>query len=125
MKPEQINQAIAESVFITPGHWVYYASSLDAHSGKAWMQHGWTGPDGKTYDKLPDYYHDLNAIHEVVCGLDADNQSVYVVFLQEAVGLTEQDCDNWSYDEDWILCNATAAQRCEAYLRTIGKWEDQ
>jgi len=61
---------------------------------------------------LPDYLHDLNAMHEaekVMCFKDRNN---YIDLL----GMT--------YNDSWEFCRATAAQRAEAFLRTIGKWED-
>jgi hypothetical protein len=92
MTPQQINIAIVESVG-WDARWAHYGNS-------------------------PDYYHDLNAIHEVVCGLPTEKLRTYAGNVVQAVGTS---CG-------WRLCdaiNATAAQRCEAYLRAIGKWEDQ
>jgi predicted Zn-dependent protease len=68
---------------------------------------------------LPDYLNDLNAMHE-------------------AERMLLAKCGNDPQDDLWIyylanllmsapLClreHATAAQRAEAFLRTIGKWEE-
>lgn len=59
--------------------------------------------------KAPNYPSDLNACHEM-----------------EKVLTYEQICDygDWLPKDDWGLIHATAAQRAEAFLRTIGKWEE-
>jgi hypothetical protein len=63
---------------------------------------------------VPDYPNDLNAMHEA----------------EKVLG----DCEiKWRQFQDWlyVVCephrhalHATAAQRAEAFLRTIGKWEE-
>ena len=68
---------------------------------------------------VPDYLHDLNAMHEAEMALNCDEQSStqlfhYRHYLFRVCG------------RDWDLIPfATAAQRAEAFLRTIGKWEGQ
>lgn len=72
-------------------------------------------PDDKFYSYCsaphPDYLNDLNACHEMEKALSLDQKIQYDKHLAEHpdVGFT------WG---------ATAAQRAEAFLRTIGKWED-
>jgi hypothetical protein len=63
--------------------------------------------------KIPDYLNDLNAMHEAEKSLDD----------------VTQRGDYWDYlssltHEGFEMCHATAAQRAEAFLRTLGKWED-
>jgi len=61
--------------------------------------------------RLPDYLNDLNAMHEAEKVLPAiKHPGTYGIILEEVAG-------GWSM-------TATAAQRAEAFLRTIGKWED-
>ena len=60
---------------------------------------------------LPDYCNDLNAMHEVEKTM-AHSQTVY----QYTVEL-----DRITNRQEW---HATAHQRAEAFLRTIGKWKD-
>lgn len=63
---------------------------------------------------LPDYLNDLNAMHEVEMILAEDPIfRNYEAMLDRVVPMSER----------WIF--ATAAQRAEAYLRTIGKWEGE
>lgn len=67
-------------------------------------------PKGKhnTYTSpLPDYLNDLNAIHAAIAALPFDQQ------INVAELLTGDLVE---------VMQATAAQRCEAFLRTINKW---
>ena len=59
----------------------------------------------------PDYLVDLNAMHEAEKVLTWKNQGDY------AAALGRSDDGSFSH------VTATAAQRAEAFLRTIGKWE--
>lgn len=69
---------------------------------------------------VPDYPNDLNAMHEaekILKGLDAFR---YTQILWKVI----QPKDFANYDTEKHVC-ATAAQRAEAFLRTIGKWRDE
>jgi hypothetical protein len=66
---------------------------------------------------MPNYLNDLNAMHKA----------------EEALLGKDWDELLWAKYQDWLytiieahrhVINATAAQRAEALLRTIGKWED-
>lgn len=75
-------------------------------SGVVYGQH----PNYPSSNQVPDYLHDLNAMHEA--------QKL----------LKPIEWENYR-QELWLLCadndiRATAAQRAEAFLRTVGKWED-
>ena len=63
---------------------------------------------------VPDYTQDLNAMHEAEKVLIQHphkvHEGIYEFYLKKRVG------NEWGY--------ATAAQRAEAFLRTIGKWDD-
>lgn len=56
-----------------------------------------------------DFYSDLNACHEMENGLTDEQWDDYRIRLE---GL------------DWRHVNATAAQRCEAFLRCLNLWDD-
>jgi hypothetical protein len=63
--------------------------------------------------QLPDYCNDLNAMHEA--------EKV----LGEVHSIKSCEYDDWlqstiEHDQKW---RATARQRAEAFLKTIGKWE--
>ena len=61
---------------------------------------------------LPDYLNDLNAMHEAEKVLTSEQVTSYVYSLE-------------SMNEQWSTpAFATAFQRAEAFLRTIGKWEE-
>jgi len=77
---------------------------------------GWTDTqiiDGKYgQSDVPDYLDDLNACHEMEKVLTSEQVTSYVYSLE-------------SMNERWSTpAFATAAQRAEAFLRTIGKWEE-
>ena len=65
--------------------------------------------------RLPDYLNDLNAMHEAEKVLTMEQRNAYFFTLNTAVSNGEGF---------WHLLHATAAQRAEALLRTLGKWED-
>jgi len=63
--------------------------------------------------KIPDYLNDLNAMHEaekVMSDKNLYRKFIYLVVLD--------DPQNTTNEPAW----ATASQRAEAFLRTIGKW---
>ncbi len=63
--------------------------------------------------KMPDYTRDLNAMHEAEKQLGLK----YDQWTRELRAICERDRR--------CIESATAAQRAEALLRTIGKWEEQ
>jgi hypothetical protein len=65
---------------------------------------------------IPDYLNDLNAMHEAEETLTVDQLESYREVLSD---LLNDDC------RMGLAINATAAQRAEAFLRTIGKWRDE
>ncbi len=62
---------------------------------------------------LPDYLSDLNAMHEAEKTLHGNNWRPY----HDKLAII-------TMSGPWPAIDATAAQRAEAFLRTIGKWED-
>ena len=62
----------------------------------------------------PDYLNDLNAMHEAEKVLTAEQRRSYV---NRIFNLPVSECESNTF--------ATAAQRAEAFLRAIGKWEDK
>jgi hypothetical protein len=67
--------------------------------------------------RLPDYLNDLNAMHEAelaVFGNDWD-EALWAIYKHTLYGVIEMNRH---------VLNSTAAQRAEAFLRTIGKWEE-
>lgn len=72
--------------------------------------------------KRDDFDRDLNAIREAVLSMDENNRAMWFNNL----------CDIMNRDRDlgldamslFALINATAHQRAEAFLRTVGKWKE-
>jgi hypothetical protein len=103
-----------------------------------WKKSGywaWSGQDCYERDgnepcaasRLPNYLTDLNAMHEAEKTLpdfagddESADQLGFCETLAEVVGAKWNTAN--SYDM-WLIVNATAAQRAEAFLRTIGKWQ--
>ena len=86
---------------------------------------GWTDTqiiDGKYgQTDVPNYLNDLNAMHEAEKVLTVAQRITYanqigVILSGGSVG---RAIPNW-----WFIHEATASQRAEAFLRTIGKWEE-
>jgi hypothetical protein len=99
MKPEEINVAIGKSL-----GWTSYQSGIGDYLV-------WTNPkSGLSSRELPNFYKDLNAIHEAE-EMIADGIQTYIYSFNLARLTGERF--------EW---KATAPQRCEAFLKTIGKW---
>lgn len=82
-------------------------------------------PEGHQFPlhMLPRYHDDLNAI-QTAC-LDTLGARERVEFCRWLDEVTEQPGSRQRSDYMASRCVlATARQRCEAFLRTIGKWKD-
>ena len=62
---------------------------------------------------VPDYIDDLNAMHEAEKVLSHEQLESYIFEMHENI--------RHNHIERYVV-TATAAQRAEAFLRTIGKW---
>jgi hypothetical protein len=100
MKPEKQRMAIAEAC-----GWTDVKGTKGVHPKARFKGCGYADD----WISLPDYLHDLNAMHE------AEN-----LVLRSA-----QQCRDYAdaLDDGNGGHFATSAQRAEALLRTIGKWE--
>lgn len=85
----------------------------------------WKSPTGELVGEgfdycLPDYLADLNAMHEAEKTLNKEQCYTFQRWMEELAGEWKgaDGPSNW-------LWHMTAAQRAEAFLRTIGKWDDQ
>ncbi len=71
--------------------------------------------------QVRDYTTDLNACHEMFNSLDALAQANFCNELAKMIsGLGIDQCHE--FHPKYV--NATASQRCEAFLRTVGKWRE-
>ena len=78
---------------------------------------GWLSPHGY-YSPEPDYLNDLNAMHEAEKIIP--RQLFHVDYWQKGYGRFQQILSGLTITP----YSATASQRAEAFLRTIGKWEE-
>lgn len=86
----------------------------------------WARPSGQPFKAcgvkdLPDYLNDLNAMHEAEKMLVNDGRSADYNFHLKRLCTVDYQQGKHTYPRPW---HATAAQRAEAFLRTIGKWSD-
>ena len=113
MNPEQQRIAIAEACGWTE---VEPCTCCDK------VSRGYEPTPGAHKKHLPDYINDLNAMHEAEKVLTPDTRPEYLCQLFDAA--TRGRSGLYPVDENYLSHHATASQRAEAFLRTIGKWEE-
>lgn len=74
-------------------------------------------------ENLPDYLNDLNACHEMEESLSESQRHDYASKL--ARYFKELYPLGYYFITDFDMIHATAPQRCEAFLKTIEKWEGE
>jgi hypothetical protein len=125
MTDQQINIAIAESLG--------WHSKSGANGGVKWVDkdgisrnggglYGYGYNDELKLSHLPDYTADLNACHELEKMLDDKQLARYA---QQIIGSARRKMNIPDHESHYpvpFIISATARQRCEAYLKTIGKW---
>jgi hypothetical protein len=79
---------------------------------------------GYALDDIPDYVNDLNAMHEATMSQSA-RPSFWQPFHQHLWHAVERDrkAHGAGLTTPVDVACATAAQRAEAFLKTIGKWK--
>jgi hypothetical protein len=85
----------------------------------------WQDSIGDFHESPPYFTEDLNAMHEAFLTLAYNDQLMFVATLlsiQHCVDLDYFSRIGWGDSPQ--LVNATARQRAEAFLRTIGKWKE-
>ena len=114
MKPEQQRIAIAEACgHINPRRTesgLFIASAHKNDGGKEWGTYG-----------IPDYINDLNAMHEAERFLDYDQCEQYASDLWDIIMCAEESMEN-PPPSNFACIHATAAQRAEAFLKTLNLW---
>jgi hypothetical protein len=112
MKNEEINRRIAEACG-------WRKPEPDECS---FPEHELKSPvDGCCYVNVPDYCTDLNAMHEAETHI-LRSEHTDTLGLNYWKNLWFVCGDN--YEKITTVAHATAHQRAEAFLRTIGKWEE-
>lgn len=132
MKPEAQRIAIAKACEVcthTEKEWVDGGSESNDYElckkcGAAETMGGSLSP----FKNVPDYLNDLNAMHEAVqrfrytdtgSTLWASNQGHLMTIIARDLSIA-RDCVSFM----WEVQNATAAQRAEAFLRTLNLWKE-
>jgi hypothetical protein len=110
MTNEQINIAIAEACGWTD------CSIIDGIL--CGLPIGVTSLNGR-YDIIPNYCNDLNAMHEAENVLP--RQLYHVDYWQKGYGRFQTIVSEMTVTP----FSATASQRAEAFLRTLGRWEGE
>lgn len=111
MTDEQINQRIAEAC-----GWTELQNTMDGCYGLKSPTRG--------YIRIPDYCTDLNAMHEAEKTLDVSCRLNYPTKLLRVLFDLRGEF-TWYGSGTFPHITATARQRAEAFLRTLGKWDDQ
>lgn len=75
-------------------------------------------PDNPVGQTMPDYLVDLNAMHEAEKTLNELQLVAYSDKLYDLAVEHQRKTGKWCY------LSMSASQRAEAFLRTIGKWEE-
>ena len=78
----------------------------------------WVRPNGMDHEteSIPDYLNDLNAMREA-------EESLFGIFGRIDWSAAKYETLLTRMTNSWAW-HATATQRAEAFLRTIGKWEE-
>lgn len=73
---------------------------------------------------LPDYLSDLNACAEMVRGISIHHQDQFSFELWAIIRRDRKASETEVGSADFLAVNATSPQRCEAFLRTLGLWQE-
>lgn len=106
---------------IALAEWAGWGYSPDANSS---IKHeaimAWYRPGNSPWqlEQLPDYLNDLNAVHELEEKLSDEQTSIYSSYLLQ--NKSDRPGRGAIF---WGMAHATAAQRCEALLKTLNLWK--
>ena len=80
--------------------------------------------EGEKYRReiIPRYAVDLNAMHGAAKSFDLNQKNRYLNLLIDLVTTDQNEDSDTEREFDWV--EATAAQRAEAFLRTVGLWKE-
>ena len=73
------------------------------------------------FGDCPDYLNNLNAMEEAEYALSPEQYKLYVKNIAKALPPYTSDTAAFAYN---AVLYSTAAERAKAFLRTLGKWED-
>jgi hypothetical protein len=112
MTPEAQRIAIAEVCNLPKPYSMWFGKIPDTPCHSVMVRNG-----VKHGIPIPDYLNDLNAMAEAEKVLDYEQLADMAEFI--GVDADQAPADSWN-----ILLRATASQRAEALLRTLGKWKE-
>ena len=104
MTDEQINAAIAKAC-----GWTEFRDNVTAKA---------PGEQLNRVFFIPDYCNNLNAMHEAENVLKTVDSHEYTNLLYDFA------CKAQEENGKWLPYGIPARQRAEAFLRTLGKWEE-
>jgi len=122
MKNEEINVAIARVVDLErlAPFKRYTRKGEECPNGVVWYYCSEDHGGAKTYDTIPNYCGDLNAMRKARSKIPATQRDLYMNWLSRIV-----EREHRMATIGWLVLDATAIQHAEALLRTFGKWSDQ
>src|SRR5882757_4810234 len=101
------------------------AQRIAIAEGAEWRSYTGERPHEVELKYLPDYLNDLNVMHEAEKVLM--NRDLWMFNLAEVVGIDVHSNGRTSLTNCFQECDkiqfATATQRAEAFLRTLGLWK--
>lgn len=117
MNKEKQRVKIAEACGFKRGPWAKFC----------WEKEGYTVTG---ISNLPDYLNDLNSCHDmekVLKSLRPESKSSWLAELGAIVGYGHPVKLGSDEFEEMVnaMIHATAPQRCEAFLRVLGLWEEE
>lgn len=123
MTPERIRIKVAEAMGWT-GPFVEreWLREYGPEGEDVWGKCVGTNPQWER-DQVPNYPFDLNACAEFEKTLYPDRAEHYYNTLRAVITNNEYHGVMEGYN-GWFMLHATALQRCEAYLRVKGLWEE-
>ena len=117
MKDAEINIAIAETM-----GWTECRAAIKGAGGGTRFPTAHGKPPGRKYEAdCLDYCNDLNAMHEAEACIGAR----WVTYCNILLEIVEPEPRSLEVCHYWNLLHATARQRAEAFLRTLGKWKEE
>lgn len=122
MTPDAINMAIAT--------WRGWGPNDGGKPTMAWglifPPAAWLSPEGERAANIPDYYHSLDAVHEAELRLRTDGNTWQPGGIDHYISTLVEVCrksPGMYHTRAGGATTATAPQRCEALLRTLGLWK--
>jgi len=123
MNPTSQQIAIAKAC-----KWSHIENCNTMAVGGIWRGYPPTGQLIGQKQLIPHYLHSLDAMHEAERMLpdlaSDDNSADQLGFCEWLASVVGAKWGSTNAHDMWLITHATAAQRAEAFLRTLNLWED-